>query len=108
MTTAALAVRRNQNLTRNKLEFKTGPISVGFMLVALIILLALLYLNQVTKTSLFNYKISNLSAKQTDLESQKQKLEIEAARLQSLSEVRASANAAGMVKTDSVSFATPQ
>ncbi len=91
MTTATAALRRNQNLTRNKLEFKTGPISVGFMLVAL-----------------FNYKISNLSAKQTDLENQKQKLEIEAARLQSLSEVRASANAAGMVKTDSVSFATPQ
>lgn len=106
MTTATAAIRRNQNLTRKRVEFQTGPISVGLMLLALVILLSLLYLNQITKTSVFNYKISNLQAKQGTLELEKQKLQIEAARAQSLASTKATAVGDGMVKTDTVSFAT--
>lgn len=105
MTTATAALRRNQNFTKDKLTFKTGPVSAGLMLLALVILLSLLYLNQITKTSLFNYKISNLQSTQHNLETQKQKLQIEAARAQSLAETRANAQATGMIKTESVSFA---
>ncbi len=105
MTTATATLRRNQNFTRNKLNFKTGPVSAGLMLLALVILLSLLYLNQITKTSLFNYKISNLQSSQNKLETQKQKLQIEAARAQSLAESKANATANGMIKTDTVSFA---
>ena len=104
--TAAIPMRRNQNLTRNRLQFQTGPVAVGLMLLALVILLSLLYLNQITKSSLYNYKISNLKSTQAGLETQKQKLQIEAARAQSLAETKANATAGGMVKTDTVSFAT--
>ncbi|MBA3678857.1 hypothetical protein H0W80_01510 [Candidatus Saccharibacteria bacterium] len=106
MTSATVGLRRNQNFTRKKLEFQTGPISIGLMLLGLIILLSLLYLNQITKTSVFNYKISNLQAKQNTLETSKQKLQIEAARVQSLASAKANASKDGLVKTDAVSFAT--
>lgn len=105
MSTATISMRRNQNITRQKTRFQTGPVTVGLMLTALVILLALLYLNQITKTSVYNYKISNLTAKQIQLETEKQKLQIEAARLQSLEQLKASAQANGLVKTDIVSFA---
>jgi len=104
MTTATATLRRNQNITRNKLEFQTGRISAGLMLLGLVILLSLLYLNQVTKTSLFNYKISNLENSHSQLQTQKQQLQIEAARAQSLAETKARATTAGLVKTDTVSF----
>lgn len=105
MTTAIASMRRNQNITRNRLQFQTGPIAVGLMLLALIILLSLMYLNQITKTSVFSYKISNLKNTQANLETEKQKLEIEAARAQSLAEAKATASNSGLVKTTSVSFA---
>lgn len=104
MTTAIASMRRNQNLTRNRLQFQTGPIAVGLMLLALIILLSLMYLNQITKTSVFSYKISNLKNTQANLETQKQKLQIEAARAQSLAATKATASNNGLVKTDTVSF----
>ncbi len=104
MSTATATLRRNQNITRNRLEFQTGPITAGVMLLALVILLSLLYLNQVTKTSLYNYKISNLQNTQTKLETEKQNLQIEAARAQSIAENKSRAATAGLVKTDTVSF----
>lgn len=104
MTTATAALRRNQNITRTKFNLQTGPISAGLMLLGLVILLSLLYLNQVTKTSLFNYKISNLENTHSQLLTQKQQLQIEAARAQSLANSKATASASGMVKTDTVSY----
>ena len=104
MSTATATLRRNQNITRNRLEFQTGPITAGVMLLALVILLSLLYLNQVTKTSLYNYKISNLQNTQSKLETEKQNLQIEAARAQSIAENKSRATTAGLVKTDTVSF----
>ncbi len=104
MSSATATLRRNQNITRNRLEFQTGPITAGVMLLALVIVLSLLYLNQVTKTSLYNYKISNLQNTQSKLETEKQNLQIEAARAQSIAESKSKAASAGLVKTDTVSF----
>ncbi len=108
MSTAVASMRRNQNITRNRLQFQTGPIAVGLMLLGLVILLSLMYLNQITKTSVFSYKISTLKNTQANLETQKQKLQIEAARAQSLAETKAKAANNGLVKTDTVSFAQAQ
>ncbi|MEI8072891.1 MAG: hypothetical protein WCH00_02245 [Candidatus Saccharibacteria bacterium] len=104
--TSATALRRNQNITRNKLSFQTGPFSVGLLLLGFVIVLSLLYLNQITKTSVFNYKISNLQNTQANLTTEKQKLQIEAARVQSLAQAKANATSAGLIKTDTVSYAT--
>lgn len=105
MTTSAVAMRRNQNLTRSSARIQSGPLTVSFMFIALVILLSLLYLNQVTKTSTFNYKISSLDGKRKQLEAMKEKMQIDAARLQSLSNVRDSATVGKMVNVDNVSYA---
>lgn len=99
-------MRRNQNLSRNKITFEAGPLFATAMILVLIVLLSVLYLSQVTKTSVFNYKISNLQNKQTKLETEKQKLQIEAARVQTLAQAKTSGDSAGLVRTTTVSFAT--
>ena len=107
MTTATAALRRNQNLTRTATQLQSGPITTTLLLIGLIIVLALLYLNQVTKTSTFNYRISNLTQKQQQLQGEKENLQIEAARLQSIQDVKSSNVAAKLAPSSgSVSFAS--
>jgi len=74
------------------------------MLISLVILLSLLYLSQVTKTSTFNYKLSQLSASRDDLLAKKEKLQVDAARLQSISAARESNVAKSMVAVDNVTY----
>ena len=62
-----MSLRKNQNFVKNKIKVQSGPVSTSLMLIGLVILLGLMYLNQVTKTSTFNYKISNLEQKQNQL-----------------------------------------
>jgi len=88
MTTASLSLKRNQNLTRTATMVQAGPVTSTVLLIGLVIVLALLYLNQVTKTSTFNYRVSQLSNSKTELIAQQQRLEVEAARLQSVSELK--------------------
>ena len=105
MSTAAVAMRRNQNFTRNRTQLTSGPLTITRMLMSLMILLALLYLSQVTKTSTFNYRISTLSQSRDDLQAKKEKLQIDAARLQSLSAVKESDSAKKLVAVDRVTYA---
>lgn len=107
MSTATLSMRRNQNLTRANRSYEAGPLSVGLMLIALVILLSLLYLNQVTKTSTFTYRLSSLQTKRDDLQAQKEKLQIEAARLQSLQDLRSSKVATDMVPVTNATYVNP-
>lgn len=105
MTTATYAVRRNQNLTRQTTNLHLGPVSATFVVITAVSLLALLYLNQVTKTNVFGYEISSLQQKATDLASSKQDLEVEAARLQSIEEIQKSPAVAQMTPESQVSYA---
>jgi hypothetical protein len=105
MTTATYAMRRNQNLYRTKNQVSLGPVSAGFVIVAAIAVLALLYLNQITKTSVFGYKVTDLQNQRDQVVSQKQELEVEAARLSSLQQVQSSKVVAGMVPEGQVSYA---
>ncbi len=105
MSTATVAMRRNQNFTRNQTQIKSGPLTIALMLISLVILLSLLYLSQVTKTSTFNYKLSQLSQSKQELQAKKEKLQVDAARLQSISAARESAVAKSMVAVDKVTYA---
>jgi len=105
MTTATLAVRRNQNLYRNKAELKLGPVSSGFVIIAIIAVLALLYLNAITKTSVFGYQVQQLQQQHNQAVSAKEELEVEAARLTSIREVQNSKRVQGMVPTTTVTYA---
>jgi hypothetical protein len=93
-------VRRNQNSVRFSSSARTlGPISNTIILIILACLVGLLYLTQVTKTNSYGYNINNLQQQQSQLKEQKQNLEVEAARQQSLDRVASSDVAKNMVQT---------
>ena len=105
MTTASYAVRRNQNLYRTATATRMGPVSMTMVAIAIISVLALLYLTQITKTSVFGYKLSDARAHQSKLVAKHQELEVEAARLQSVKQIRSSQSAAKLTTQHDVSFA---
>ena len=108
MSTATMAVRRNQNLTRSQAQMQLGPVSVGFLTVACVVVLALLYLTQITKTSIYGYRLSDLQRKQAQVVAGKQELEVEAARLNSVQRIQNSPAAARLVPESQVTYATGQ
>src|SRR5579864_6288309 len=82
---------RNQNTTNFRDgRGKIGPISNTIILIVLACLLGLLYLTQVTKTNAYSYTINSLQNQQTQLQSEHNQLEVNAARLQSVQRVAAS------------------
>ncbi len=105
MATAVATARRNQNLYRQPAKLQLGPTSATFVVIALISVLALLYLNQITKTSVFGYRLTELTAQRNQILAEKQDLGVEAARLQSIQATQQSAVAARMVATGPVSYA---
>jgi hypothetical protein len=105
MSTATVAVRRNQNLYRSKSEFKLGPVSSSVVMVAVVALLALLYLTQITKTSVFGYKLTELQTQRNQAVAAKQELEVEAARLTSIQQIQNSKAVSGLVQTNQVTYA---
>jgi hypothetical protein len=105
MSSASMSVRRNQNLYRTSTKLQLGPISVGFVMIGLITLLALLYLTQITKTSVYGYKLSDLQQKQQKLSLAKQELEIQAARLQAVQTIQSSQAVAKLVPEQNVTYA---
>lgn len=105
MTSAVLTARRNQNLYRQPAKLQLGPNSATFVVIALISVLALLYLNQITKTGVFGYEVTDLTAQRNQILAQKQTLSVEAARLESIQATQSSKTAAGMVPTTQVSYA---
>jgi hypothetical protein len=104
MTAGTLTARRNQNLYRQPAKLVMGPTSATFVVIALVAVLALLYLHQITKTGTLGYKVTDLTQKYNQLLSDKQDLSVEAARLQSIQATKSSRVVAGMVPTSQVSY----
>jgi len=104
MATAVMTARRNQNLYRQPAKLQLGPTSATFVVIALISVLALLYLNQITKTNVFSYKLTELSRERDAMMAQKKDLAVEAARLQSIQATQGSAAVSKMVPTTHVSY----
>ena len=105
MSTATIAIRHNQQLIRPQAKLKLGPVSSGIMVTAVIAVLALLYLNQITKTSVFGYQLTELQTMQSKVSRQRQELAVEAARLQSIQQVQSSNVVKTMVPEGPVSYA---
>jgi uncharacterized protein (DUF1501 family) len=104
MSTATLTARRNQNLYRQPASVVLGPTSATFVVIALISVLALLYLHQITKTGALGYRVTDLTAKRDQVMAQKQELGVEAARLQSIAATKSSPVVAAMVPSGQVSY----
>lgn len=97
MATATFTARRNQNLYRQPAaRMQLGPVSATFVTIAIISVLALLYLNQVTKTSVLGYKVTSLQNDYAAAQSTQQQMTVDAARMQSLQQIQSSTAVAGM------------
>lgn len=105
MSSATLVARRNQNLYRQPTQLVLGPTSATFVVIALIAVLALLYLTQITKTNVFGYRVSTLTSQLNQIRADKQDLSVEAARLTSIQATQQSAVARTMVPTTTVAYA---
>lgn len=104
MYPAQQRVFRNQNLTRVETKVQAGPISVSFMLLALVALLSMLYLNQISKAKTLDIRLTRLESKRVELQAQKEQLRIDAARLQSIAEARGSQVASAMTPVSNASY----
>src|SRR5437763_1387513 len=100
---SSLAMNRNRFSGRNQnsVNFRTstfvlGPVSNTIILIVLACLLGLLYLTQVTKTNAYGYQINSLQQQRAELRNKHDDLEVESARLQSLSRVSSSSVAKNM------------
>lgn len=79
-----------------KKEIKIGPVSLKFVTIALIAVGALFYLAQSTQTSSQKFKIMQLTSTKNEAIAQGKDLEIEAARLKSLNEIKNSSQGLGL------------
>jgi len=85
--------KRSWNSSRKrtyKKDFKVGPLTLRFATVALIAVAALFYLAQSAQGSSQKYQIMQLSSQRQELEAKTKDLEVEAARLKSLNEIKKS------------------
>ncbi len=81
-------------------SFKIGPISLKFITIVLLAIAALFYLAQSTQASTFKYKIMELEEQKNKTQTDVRQLEVESARLKSLSEIQNSAKNLNLEPTD--------
>lgn len=77
-------------------EIKIGPVSLKFITIALLAIGALFYLAESSQASSSQYKIMQLKDSQNQMEARSKDLEVEAARLKSLNEIKNSSQAMGL------------
>jgi len=83
-----------------KTDFKIGPITLKFITIALIAVIALFYLAQSTQASTFKFKIMELEDQKSKIQTDIKQLEVESARLKSLNEIKANAQNSNLEPID--------
>ncbi len=105
----ARTMRRNQNAVRfNSDKRSLGPVSNTLILALILVLVGLLYLTQITKTSAYGFDIGELKEQKTELVKENQSLQVEAARLQALERIKRSEVAKNLNNADTVQFVRNQ
>ena len=100
------ALRRNQNTVRFKMPISLGPVSHTVLIALMLAVLGLVYLTQITKTSLFGYQMKDLNNQKEQLMSENSDLQVETARLQALERVQQSNVAKAMAAPAATDYAT--
>lgn len=83
-----------------KSELKLGPVSLKFVTIALIAVGALFYLAQSTQATSQKYQVTNLQSQVQQKQNDLNELKVNAARLQSLSAIKAGAASQSMVESN--------
>lgn len=82
---------RNRDSTRHRAAtMALGSVSSSILFTVILGVLGLLYLTQITKTSVYGYQISELNDRKEFLVEENQTLKVESARLQALERIRSS------------------
>lgn len=97
-------VGKNQELGTYSSSRSFGPVTSVLFLAIVAGILALLYLTQITKTSVYGYQIDELNNEQAALIEERQELQVEAARLQSVARIEESGVAAGLEPETNVTY----
>lgn len=98
--------KRNQNTVAFAPTATLGPVAHTVIIALMIATLGLIYLTQVTKTSLYGYQLDERNDQIAALETQRQELEIESAKLQALERVKESSVAKAMSEPAGTDYAT--
>lgn len=99
-------IRRNQNTTRySSIAKGLGPISHALFVALMIVILGLMYLTQITKTTAYGYQVDELKNQRSALIESNEQLEVESARLQALERIRTSDVAKALSDVGSVDYA---
>jgi hypothetical protein len=86
-------------------SLNVGPVSLTFITILLGFVLSLFYLTQSNKIATRGYQIAKLQSTRTELLASQDQLQVEAARLQSIEQIKANVTANNqMVPVNSVSY----
>lgn len=91
-------IRKHQNTTSMlSLERTIGPVTNAVLLIVLACVLGILYLSQVTRLNAQGYTINDLQQKQSQLQADRNDLEVTAARLQAAERIQSEKVAQNLV-----------
>lgn len=102
--------RRQQNWSRNQntvafvSSIKLGPVAHTVLIALMITVLGLIYLTQATRTTSYDYATQKIDSQIADLNTQKNDLQIENARLTALETVKNSSVASTMTAPVSTEY----
>lgn len=96
---------RKRTLTRSAV--RVGPISIQFLVIIIGTLLGLFYLIQSNRVSTQSLELRSLDAKKSQIAEENERLSVEAARLQSIQQIKKSAEDAKLKQTDKASAYLP-
>ncbi len=92
--------------TYAKRRIKLGPISLGFITVVLFSLLSLFYLAQSNQITTKGYILRDLEVEKNKILSENERLQVEAARLESLNKISEKADELSMVPVEDLRYFT--
>jgi hypothetical protein len=85
-------------------QFKLGKFSLGFIILLLLFSLSLLYLSQSNKMAVKGYDIAGLEKEKEALMEERERLEIESSRLQSIQQIESGLKESGMVPVKKINY----
>lgn len=98
--------KRRKFNRRYRPDFRIGKFSLGFIILLLLFALSLFYLSQSNKMAVKGYDIAKLEKQRQELQEERERLEIEASRIQSIKEIQEGLKDSGMVPVKKINYIT--
>lgn len=96
---------KRRKFNRNyKSSFRLGKMSFAIVIVSLVFVFSLLYLSQSNKMALRGYDIAELEQQREELIAERERLEIESSRLQSIQEIENGLKNSNMVPVKKINY----